>query len=395
MKKALLFISNGRITDPIIHSQGLPLLKSLAATGFICNFISFDHSTEEVAKSTIKNKYKGSITFHDFDFKNIRFVPNWLSSFYLRTIQVKRIIEDQSISILHCRSLFPGIIALFVKMIYNNEIKIIYDNRGVYIDEEIYKGHWKSNGSKEIITRKLEKLLLKNCTAQVVVSDFFKSYIVNKNILNITDIESKTFVITNGTKINERQILQKDKNSIVGVFLGSAAKWQNLDGVVALMKISQRLPNFLRYKIISYNIEAYEKVIEQSGLDRSRIEIKNLESHEIQKSIETCSFGILIREDNLINNVATPLKFAEYLSAGLPILISKGIGDTEEIIKKYNVGVVVENELYEEGLIDLIELLKNDDIHKRCMDVAKTEFNIDNSFEKYKMIYKKIVNNKL
>ncbi len=396
MKKTLLFISNGSISDPIIHSQGFPLLKSLSKGGFICNFISVENSTQEIVRNRIKFEYKDVITFHDFNVKNIKFVPIWLSSFYLQTIQVKKIIEKQSISILHCRSLFPGIIALLVKIIFRKDIKIIYDNRGVYIDEEIYKNHWKANGIKEIITRKIEKLLLKKCDAQVVVSNCFKSYIVRENIREIEDIEKKTFVITNGTKSNCTQILKKkDKNSIVGVFLGSAAKWQNLNGIIELVKASIIISKSLRYKIITYNVAVYENVIKKSELDNNRIKIESLEPHETQRALSTCSFGILLRENNLINNVASPLKFAEYLSAGLPVLISKGIGDTEEIIKKYNVGVVVKNELYEEGLKAMVELLEQEDIQKRCRAVAEKEFNIDSSFKKYKRIYEKIVNSEL
>jgi glycosyltransferase involved in cell wall biosynthesis len=397
MKKTILFISYSNITDPIIHSQGLPLLKSLAGEGYTCSFISSEKSNENSdIKNRIYNKYSCCITFYSFKLKSSKFIPNWIFSFYLKALQVKKIIEEKNISILHCRSLFPGIIALIVKIFYKKRIKIIYDNRGVYIDEKIYKGHWNANGIKEIVTRKLEKLLIKKCTAQVVVSNYFKSYIIEKNLQYTTNIKEKTFVITNGTKIDESRIfIEKDRSRITGVFVGSAAKWQNLDGVINLIKISQNINKSLYFKIISYNIEVFENAIKQSGLDNSRIELMHVESHKIQAIIASSSFGVLLREDNLINNVASPLKFAEYLSAGLPILISKGIGDTEEVIKKYNIGVIVENEFYEEGLKSMIELLKDEDIHNRCIHIAKKEFNINNNFEKYKMLYNKIVDDKL
>ena len=42
-----------------------------------------------------------------------------------------------------------------------------------------------------------------------------------------------------------------------------------------------------------------------------------------------------------MNNVASPTKFAEYLMSGLPVIISPGIHDFANNIKKTRFGVVV------------------------------------------------------
>jgi glycosyltransferase involved in cell wall biosynthesis len=395
-KGKILFINDGSITNPIIHSQGLPLLSSLARNGFSCNFVSFENNTEELNTSIIKKEYLDIIDFFEIKFRYIKLIPNWLLFFYWWIITVVKIIKKKNISILHCRSLYPGVIALFIKLFYKRNIKIIYDNRGVFIDEEILKGHWKVNGAKENLFRKLEKLLLKKCDAQIVVSKHFCDYIVEQNITDIPNLEEKTFVITNGTKIYNTKTLQmikrKNNNSFIGVYSGSAAKWQNLSEIKELFKVAINNFDNLFCKIISYNVEAFEKVFDNSEIDINKIEIESLASYEVWNSLALCNFGILLRENNLINNVAAPLKFAEYLSAGLPVLISKGVGDTEEIIKKYNVGVVIEDQFYKESLKDLLKLLEDETVYQRCMDVARNEFNIDNCFIEYENVYIEIAN---
>jgi len=392
--REILFICDGNILNPIIHSQGLPLLSSLTKIGFSCNFVSFENETDELRKSKIKNKYLDSIKFFEIKYKYIRLIPNWILFFYWGIVKIIQIIKVKNISILHCRSLFPGIIALFIKVFYKRDIKIIYDNRGVFIDEEILKGHWKKNGIKALTFRKLEKILLKKCEAHIVVSHYFHDYVIEINKNSIPDLQKKTFVITNGTTVNKnnmQQQIKKNANNIIGVYSGSAAKWQNLNEIVALFKVVTNNFNNLLFKIISYNGEVFRNALDNSEIDASRVEIEGLDSHEVLNSLSACNFGILLRENNLINNVAAPLKFAEYLAAGLPVLISKGVGDTEEIIKKYNVGIVVHDNLYVESMKAMLELLEDETIYQRCLDVAKKEFNIDNCFVKYSDIYNKVV----
>ena len=83
-------------------------------------------------------------------------------------------------------------------------------------------------------------------------------------------------------------------------------------------------------------------------------------------------------------------KFAEYLSAGLPVLLSEGIGDTESVIRKYNVGVIIKNNDYESAISELQELLNDKDVYHRCLRIADKKFNINISFKQYQEIYDKL-----
>ena len=88
-------------------------------------------------------------------------------------------------------------------------------------------------------------------------------------------------------------------------------------------------------------------------------EILSVGSDEVFNQLTSANFGLLLRENNIVNNVSSPLKFAEYLAAGMPVVVSEGVGDTEETIKRYKVGVVIKNNDYDSAIFQLKELLKN------------------------------------
>ena len=52
--------------------------------------------------------------------------------------------------------------------------------------------------------------------------------------------------------------------------------------------------------------------------------------------------GFMLREAHPLNSVASPVKFAEYLAAGLAVVTSPGLGDVSELVVENDLGVLVD-----------------------------------------------------
>lgn len=63
---------------------------------------------------------------------------------------------------------------------------------------------------------------------------------------------------------------------------------------------------------------------------------------EIQYSLALADLGLLLRERNSVNRVASPVKFAEYLACGVPVLVSPGVGDCPDIVRRERVGYILD-----------------------------------------------------
>jgi glycosyltransferase involved in cell wall biosynthesis len=62
---------------------------------------------------------------------------------------------------------------------------------------------------------------------------------------------------------------------------------------------------------------------------------------EVRSVLEECDHGLLVRYPCVTNRVASPTKFAEYLSAGLPVIISRDVGDFSALVEGQDLGNVV------------------------------------------------------
>ena len=134
--------------------------------------------------------------------------------------------------------------------------------------------------------------------------------------------------------------LEAIRNDIVLVYSGSTAGWQSF----------YLLEDFLT-PLLSENKKV--KVIFMSGKDekidalvikfKEQVQRLWVPHDQVQQVLQYADYGILIREQTVTNKVASPTKFAEYLSAGLQVLISPALGDYSAFVKQQNCGRLIEN----------------------------------------------------
>jgi len=53
-------------------------------------------------------------------------------------------------------------------------------------------------------------------------------------------------------------------------------------------------------------------------------------------------YAFLLRSDDIVAYVSSPIKFAEYLATGNRVVITPKIGDSSEFVEKHNAGVLAD-----------------------------------------------------
>ena len=83
----------------------------------------------------------------------------------------------------------------------------------------------------------------------------------------------------------------------------------------------------------------------------------------------------------------------QVLACGIPCVTLAGVGDTEEIIKNENVGVVLRDltpESQKEALYKLLKLKEDPQTKTRCIQVAQKYFSLEKGVEAYGRIYRSL-----
>jgi glycosyltransferase involved in cell wall biosynthesis len=138
-----------------------------------------------------------------------------------------------------------------------------------------------------------------------------------------------------------RKLLGFDDRLVVS-YLGSLAWYQLPDQGIRLFKlIKQHRPEAL-FLGITTEPERLMAMLAEAGLGAGDFKVISVPSKDVAKYLPAADLGLLLREANPVNAVASPVKFAEYLACGLPVLVTTGIGDYSSIVEKERLGGVVD-----------------------------------------------------
>ncbi len=134
-------------------------------------------------------------------------------------------------------------------------------------------------------------------------------------------------------------MMRRKDDAVRLVYSGSTAGWQSFDLLNPLLKHALDTQPNVRVLFLSKR-DANNSALEAAY--PGRVDVKWLDHAQVAAALAECDHGIMVRERTITNRVASPTKFAEYLSSGLKVITNDGLGDFSALVAKHELGTVVE-----------------------------------------------------
>lgn len=201
-------------------------------------------------------------------------------------------------------------------------VKKIWDMHGAVPEEYLLSGH--ELGCK--IANEVEKFIFDNSDVIIVVTNSMREHLEKKYghcngkiiVLPVIKKYDTPFL----DNINSKQITENQKITIV--YSGGLQKWQNID---LMQDIIDQTMDFYNYKILVPNPAIFENMWGNKS-QKQNIIIRSKSPDQMGEEYRTCHYGLVLRDDIIVNNVACPTKIIEYLEYGIvPVFKSPKIGD--------------------------------------------------------------------
>ncbi len=133
--------------------------------------------------------------------------------------------------------------------------------------------------------------------------------------------------------------IEKIPNSFV--YIGGLSVWQCFDETLQIYKSVRSDDSVLHIITLDIN-KAKEKVRSIIG-DEKNIEIYGItDRSRIPEVLSKFQYGFLIRRDDIVNYVSSPIKFLEYLSCGVNVIMTSAVPEYAKIVEEYHIGTVVD-----------------------------------------------------
>lgn len=394
------------LTDPLGQSQVLPYLINLSELNYKITILSAEKRENLInLKNTITNICKNA---------NI----NWEFIIYSKTPPILSTIKDveglfqkakqlyslHHFEIIHCRSYIAAMVGLRMKRKLG--VKFLFDMRGFWADERVDGGIWKLSNPfyKRIYKffKNKEKEYLKaadhiisltyNGKKEIESWEYFDSSKENITVIPCcADLNHFDFN-KNFSRAEIKSSLGIPEDNKVITYLGSIGTWYMLDEMLDYFKIHvKKHPKTSFLWITKDNSDSIISGAKERGIF-DNIVIKGSERANLPLMLSVCDASIFFIKPLFSKKASSPTKKAELLGMGVPLICNSNVGDTEEIVKKENVGLVVE-EFNEKAYLDVVnsieKLYQYDRSHLR--EVAQKYFSLKDGVKNYSLVYQKLM----
>lgn len=204
------------------------------------------------------------------------------------------------------------------------------------IPEESYLRH--KSTLRYFILSFIEMFVLLFTDKLILVSDEAKSFLHKKyRLINL----KSSIVVPCTTELKFK--VNSDERAFSFVYIGGISPWQCFDQTIkTFLAIKEKIPK-ATLSVYTLNVDSATQVVKSivENFVAYDIHISSLKTrNEIEKKLNEHKFGFLLRENLALNNVASPIKFGEYLSCGVSPIISTSLIDYCKLIRKDDCGII-------------------------------------------------------
>jgi glycosyltransferase involved in cell wall biosynthesis len=89
-----------------------------------------------------------------------------------------------------------------------------------------------------------------------------------------------------------------------------------------------------------------------------RMQHLSLPRDAVAATLAAADIGFMLRDTRELNRVASPVKFPEYLCAGLAVVASPGTGDASGLVQQHDVGTLVDPRDIDQGVVRVRALVR-------------------------------------
>lgn len=253
-------------------------------------------------------------------------------------------------TVYHCRGEASFIWAKKMKATFQNDATVL-DIRGYwplerYVNDGIFDEKDMSPEQKSVFRKDYEllKRSIDSSDAVCTVSEPLRQYLI-ENVNAPSDTALIPCCVKTTIADTQRQQIRAQLNlegKLAILYLGGTQKYQHVeDLVMPFMKSALRLSDKVVAVLLTQNKDRMNEIIRKNKLDEDRIRLMSVAQNEVANYLTAMDAGLLLRAPNALNNFSQPVKFGEYLSAGVPVILEKGTGNIAETLGKYGIGCVV------------------------------------------------------
>lgn len=281
--------------------------------------------------------------------------------------------------------------------------KLIFESHGVVPEEMVLRGIWKTKGARYKVAKVLERIFVRYCDHMIVVSNRYRDLVENlykKDAISVAGCAVATSpAVLMDMRTSARANLGVGSELVIAFSGSFFAEWGDPREYIDLFKAIKGLGFHPIFLVLTQSpVPKVQEFLDRNSIEKKEYRVLNLSHEAVPKILAAADVGLLLRKDSIVNRVASPMKFPEYLLSGVSVIASEDIGDISDLIRMHRLGFIYSKDDARitarlEAWLKSIQSEEGNSLRVRCSEFAENYLSYRAQKELYCSVYTSLSRN--
>ncbi len=401
-----LYVSHTGMSEPLGSSQVVPYLQGLARGGWQIDVVAFEPpgASPDRIERVRSLLARDAITYHWTRRSPSHSLTTKLAESGRAFLALLLRALRRRPKIIHARSYLPGAVAKMVATL-SPDARFVFDCRGLLGDEYVDFGHWARDSFRYRLIKAAERQLFGRADAVVVLTERLRRWLRDEAHLVATekpievipccvDLDHFRFDPL-GRERARRDLAVGDR--MVVAYAGTLGAWYCEAQMAELFAAIRRRRPALLAVFTRAPTDRLRKELHARGISDDDLVVRSADQAEMPVWLSAGDVAISFAEPRFSKIASSPVKVAEYLAVGLPVVANRGVGDQDELMIQHpesliDVGAMSPRELDEAASRIAATAPLDERGRERQRGVALERFALDRiGVARYRDLYARLV----
>ena len=392
----VLYVVYWGALEPLGKSLVIPWILGLAESGVKPTLITFEKLTD-FSKSPEVEELRSRFHTAGILWKPLRYhkTPKWPATALdavTAVLTAAWLAVSRRYVLVHARTFVAGIFGFLIARLLR--ARFVYHNEGFYPDEQVDAGVWRAGAVPHRVATLLETALYRHADGVIALSARSLPDIVERrgrpNGLTVSPSAIDLMLFESGAlpppwSRTERLRL---------CYLGSIGGRYRTDDLMRFVAAFARLLPVHLLVLSGSDPKLLRCAAEKAAVPPDLYETLFVSHDEVPGRLASCHVGLHFLPRTKGTTGGSPTKIGEYWACGLPVVVSSGIGDIDQLIEGERVGVIVKSataDAVEDAAEELVALLSDEGLATRCRRAAANHYGLPPALRSQTSLYRTLL----
>lgn len=370
-----------------------PQLQRIAGLGFPVTVLSFEGAGQTAVRDRIARRFEES-GIQWFTLPYHRRIEGKVLDILSGALWTTRWALGRRQCVLHARSHVAGAMALLPSLVLR--VPFIFDIDGSLPDEYVDAGRWRRGGVLHRLGRILEALMLRVARVTIVHTEAQRARLAGH--ARAVRLVRHGIDLAPLAAAREQAALWRMDRTVGRVTLVHTGnvdpriyRARELARFVRHFRSLEPRGHLLVLAVAGTDETSLRDALRAGGLDDAHATILVDAPPDTRAAATASAFaGLSFRDLPSTAYAISPVKVAEYLGSGIPVVTHEGIGDARRLIGDNRVGIVLHDladDTMRQGAAELLSLRRDSNLSDRCVRAATAEFDLERTVHELIRLY--------